>query len=137
MTRPDDIPDDVWNHALELWRDDERDDGPTIIGRAILAERGRCMAIVESDFHKARGYALVADAIREGDRHPQFWGESSGGNFPLIRAAWARYRRAWHMIRAHRFAQKAAASLAKNGEYGAASAVLKGVLLAGERRADD
>lgn len=39
MSRPDDIPEDVWDHALSLWRDDELDDGQTIIARAIMAER--------------------------------------------------------------------------------------------------
>lgn len=39
MTKPDDIPQDVWDGALRLWRDDEADAGEVIIARAIMAAK--------------------------------------------------------------------------------------------------
>lgn len=39
MSKPEDIPQDVWDEALRLWQDEEADPGEVIIARAIMAAK--------------------------------------------------------------------------------------------------
>lgn len=65
MSKPDDIPQDVWDEALRLWQDEEFDAGEVIIARAIIAakaeEREECLAAVLDE-------QLSGDSDDEGDR---------------------------------------------------------------------
>lgn len=71
MSRPEDIPQDVWDRAafavcgfLAVNRVSFAPVERT--ARAILAERERCAKVAESDFHRARAGLSVAAAIRTG-----------------------------------------------------------------------
>lgn len=52
MTKPDDIPQDVWETAALCWNtmpSGASDAGTAYIARAILAERERCAKVAERD----------------------------------------------------------------------------------------
>jgi hypothetical protein len=68
MTKPDDIPQDVWDKALdhaEVYVADESMDVETIIACAIMAERAACAQVIAS-FPENLGTAKsrMVDAIR-------------------------------------------------------------------------
>ena len=73
VDRPDDIPPAIWEHAMTLWQDDERDDGVTLIARGVMAERARCATLARLEGKRWNGAGAVASqqiatAIEEGRR---------------------------------------------------------------------
>lgn len=57
MSKPDDIPQDVWDRAAMLWGHEAR----IGIARAIMAERERCAAAAEQRGKELREPAIGSD----------------------------------------------------------------------------
>lgn len=76
MSKPDGIPDDVWEAAFTPGREAcvavSFDAARVIVARAILAERNRCLNVIGSYAdHPNEVVGMVADEIYSAIRHPQ------------------------------------------------------------------
>lgn len=69
MSKPADIPQDVWDAAASVWLEALRDctpDAAAIIARAILAERERCVLVARN--HAAGRTSQAANARSAGQK---------------------------------------------------------------------